>query len=451
MATATYQTRNPPARACDPPAAPEVAEGLRKQANFRLRAAFRRLMFSLLFNTACIAALWWTGAYPFSWYPDHPRLYVSVMCFLLLLLPQIFLALLNWKQARRGIADLGIAGTFNKTQLAVVKKRRTTVGEELKDSQPYIDVMHNQIGDSLAESERAVVEVIEQISTLNAKAGKQREHIALSIQSGKELTESTRARVENNRQIIGAIEMQLEEQDNEFRFNFERIQGLAGGIGELTPLIKVITSIAQKTSLLALNAEIEAAHAGAAGSGFAVVAGEVRKLAELSTQAAADIAAKIRATCKNVEEELTQARASLEEHEANDVLKTLVTDLEHMQRDFNSNSELLLDVITEVDANYAESVDRLTHALGHIQFQDVMRQRMEHVQVALNEMRDHMQYMSERAFDFSWDGEFDRHFMEMLEAHKSRYRMASQTVTHLGVAGGGAPSAAHERPAIELF
>jgi methyl-accepting chemotaxis protein len=97
-----------------------------------------------------------------------------------------------------------------------------------------------------------------------------------------------------------------------------------------------------------------------------------------------------------------------------------------------------------------ESVDRLTQALGHIQFQDVMRQRMQHVQEALVEMRDHMRSMSERAFDFVWEGNFDRTFKEMLEAHKDGYRMASQTVTHLNVAGGE-NNLDHSRPKIELF
>jgi len=95
-------------------------------------------------------------------------------------------------------------------------------------------------------------------------------------------------------------------------------------------------------------------------------------------------------------------------------------------------------------------VSRLTQALGHIQFQDVMRQRMEHVQEALVEMRDHLQHMSEKAFDFFWEGKFDRHFKQMLEAHKNRYRMASQTATHLNAAGG-TNDQDHSRPAIELF
>jgi methyl-accepting chemotaxis protein len=367
-----------------------------------------------------------------------------------LVLPTLIGQWINWRLAREGIAELGIVGTLSKTELEQVMTRRTAMRDELIDSKPYIDVMHNQIGDSLAESEREVVEVIEQIGILNEKANQQREHIAQSIKSGKELAESTDLRVENNRQIIAAIDMQLEAQTDEFRSNFERIQGLADEIGALTPLIKVITSIAQQTNLLALNAEIEAARAGSAGRGFSVVAFEVRKLAVLSTKAAADISTKIHSTCKKVNDEMADARATLDQHEASTAMSQLVADLSEMQSEFANNSRLLLDVITEVDVNYEESVRRLSQALGHIQFQDVMRQRMEHVQEALVEMRGHMQHMAECLKCFTWQGVFDSTFKEMLEAHKSRYRMASQTVTHLNVAGGE-DNQDHSRPAIELF
>jgi hypothetical protein len=65
-------------------------------------------------------------------------------------------------------------------------------------------------------------------------------------------------------------------------------------------------------------------------------------------------------------------------------------------------------------------------------------------------MRDQLQHISERAFDLVWEGKLDRHFKQMLEAHKSRYRMASQTATHLNAAGGR-DDQDHSRPAIELF
>jgi methyl-accepting chemotaxis protein len=368
----------------------------------------------------------------------------------LLVIPTLVSKWINWRAARKGITELGIIGTLNKTDLANVTARRVGMSNELKDSKLYIDVIHQQIGDSLAESERSVMEVIDQIGVLNLKANQQRQRIVQSIKSGQDLTESTNLRAENNKQIIAAIDMQLEMQTEEFRNNYERIQGLAKDVGALTPLIKVITSIAQQTNLLALNAEIEAARAGSAGKGFSVVAFEVRKLAALSTRAAADISQKIHATCRRVDEETAAARTSLEQHEASEAISRMETDLGEMQAEFANNSRLLLEVITEVDSNYAENVERLTQALGHIQFQDVMRQRMEHVQEVLIEMRDHMQLMSDKAFDFVWDGNFEQCFKKMLEAQKDRYKMASQTVTHLSVTGGNSIQD-NSRPAIELF
>jgi methyl-accepting chemotaxis protein len=111
---------------------------------------------------------------------------------------------------------------------------------------------------------------------------------------------------------------------------------------------------------------------------------------------------------------------------------------------------LLLDIISEVDAGYAESIECLSDALGHIQFQDVMRQRMEHVQQALNEVRDYMMMLVDKLQDLQWDGQLDRTFTQLLAAHLDQYHMASQTVTHLAVAGINAP-AQDARPAIELF
>jgi len=365
-------------------------------------------------------------------------------------IPLLMVEWRNWLQAREGIAELGIIGELSKSELEHMWVRRGALRDELKDSKPYIEVMREQISDSLAESEREVMKVIEQIGLMIAQANEQREKIAQSIKSGRDLTESTQLRVENNKQIIAAIEMQMQEQTNELRNSFAHIENLAAEVSALTPLIKVITSIAQQTSLLALNAEIEAARAGNAGRGFAVVAFEVRKLSVLTTNAAANIAQKINSTCNKVDGEMLEAKASLELHESDDVMSHLVEDLTVMQQDFNTNSRLLLEVITEVDANYEESVNRLSQALGHIQFQDVMRQRMEHVQEALMEMRDHMQSLSARMADFGWEGEFDHTFKQILAAHLGRYRMASQTRTHHAVAGGTSIND-NNRPSIEIF
>jgi methyl-accepting chemotaxis protein len=121
-----------------------------------------------------------------------------------------------------------------------------------------------------------------------------------------------------------------------------------------------------------------------------------------------------------------------------------------MQQEFATNSQLLLEVIGEVDESYEESVNRLSQALGHIQFQDVMRQRMEHVQGALLEMREHLLWLAETHDDHEWDGTIEPSFKSILASHFDQYRMASQTLTHKSVAGK-VSSVDHSRPAIELF
>ena len=191
-----------------------------------------------------------------------------------------------------------------------------------------------------------------------------------------EIVEETDRQLVTNRNLIAAF---LESRDRDIEECRVRLEDVETATDQLSGLVGGIRDIARRTNLLALNAAIEAARAGEFGAGFGVVASEVKQLSQASDQAATRINEGLMTLRGSIRENLTTLvshRIAGERVELGKI-STAISDLtENMERLISHQRDTLVKVQDE-SARIAQPVVEL---MASIQFQDVTRQRLEHLE-----------------------------------------------------------------------
>jgi len=132
-----------------------------------------------------------------------------------------------------------------------------------------------------------VVSLIDGIATKTSENVEQAAHSLESITEGQSSVDIQTKKMEETLHVSNGVNHSINE--------------LKGMINQVTGFVGIITSIAEQTNLLALNASIEAARAGEAGKGFSVVADEIRKLAEETSNSASEITSIIEKTSEKTD------------------------------------------------------------------------------------------------------------------------------------------------------
>lgn len=262
------------------------------------------------------------------------------------------------------------AATFKKT----LESLRVTFDSILHRTKVLEEVVHqidetsnevSQSNDKIATSVTSIVRSNDLQTTTNNEVTTAMSEMTIGI---TRLADTTSDIAEESTAMTALVTtgvdqtQQVVSQIREVEQSVVRTSGLVANMGDkfnsIENMISVITDIADQTNLLALNAAIEAARAGEAGKGFAVVADEVRKLAEMSRQSAEDIQKNLASFKQLTAVALSEMTNSTEQAQhGTEAVASIVTALQSIQQSVYAVNDKIQDdtaVIEQMSAGSEE-------------------------------------------------------------------------------------------------
>ena len=281
-------------------------------------------------------------------------------------LGEMWTALQNVRSNLHGLMD-----KFNNTaqQLAAASEELTASSQQSAEASAQVAQSVMDAAEAASNQQESVNRSNEAVSGVAATVENIQQNSAQVAGNSMEAS----AKAKNGMAAVDTAVLQMQEVESTVQESAVIVDQLGTSSQEIGQIVDTITAITSQTNLLALNAAIEAARAGEAGRGFAVVADEVRKLAEQSQESAQRIAALIGDIQKNTDNAVRSMQAGRERvvagAESVEGLKEnfseIVALIDGMAREIKEISEAIRGVAGDT-REITAAVDQLSHHSSNI-------------------------------------------------------------------------------------